>query len=327
MVELYRIKTSGEILELDKAPFSDETKDLEDFVLKNEGILGNIALLNHQITLPDDKRIDIWGIDTLEMRPIVVELKNTVAGLEVIPQILPYYNFVKSNPDTLKFKALSSERFMKKLKALGGDRDKLDKGLEADPRIILVGPSFKQELLDVVDYIKFNLELVEISRYKTEGGEYLVTINKPQTTIASPATVRVMEEWNWEKYGKEGISKKKIGIAKALKEQLDLIVEKEDIDVRPIFRKLYIPYQKGRNNVFWLDLSYTSWTTGDVLLTFKIDRKPDLKNDIKVNHTRTRWLEDYDQFSIFFNKGVDLAPLVRLIKKSYEYVTGEKTET
>jgi len=135
-----------------------------------------------------------------------------------------------------------------------------------------------------------------------------------------------MEKWNWEKYKEEGISDRKINVAKGLKEQLDQVIEKEELDLHPIFRKLYIPYQRGRNNIFWLDLSYTSWTTGDVLLTFKIDKKPDL-TEIKVNHTRTRWLGDYDQFSIFFDKNADLSPIVPLIKKSYQYVTGEKTET
>jgi len=245
MVELYKIKSDGDILEIKKASFSDEVKELENFVLKNEGILGNVALLDHQITIPDGKRIDIWGLDTLDLRPVVIELKNTITGIEVIPQILPYYNFVKSNPDTLKFRALSDEKFMKKLKVLDVDRDKLDKGLDGDPKVILMAPAFKKELLDVVDYIKFDIELVETSRYKTEDGEFLATINKPQVLITPPATVRVREEWNWEKYQKEGISKKKIEIAKGLKEQIDEIIEKENVDLQPIFRKLYIPYQSG----------------------------------------------------------------------------------
>lgn len=323
MVELYRIKKGGEILEVKKVPFLDEPRELENFVMKNEEILGNVALLNHQIMLPDGKRIDIWGLDTLDLRPVIIELKNTLTGIEIIPQILPYYNFVKSNPDALKFRAVSDKKFMKKLRELDVDEKKLSKGFEEDPKVILIAPAFKKELLDVVGYIKFEVELVEISRYKIEEGEFLVIINKPQTEVPLPTTVRVMEEWDWEKYQKEGISEKKIKIAKGLKEKIDEILKRENIDLQPIFRKFYIPYQSGRNNVFWIDVGYTSWTTGDVLITFKLNKKPDLKTE-SIKCTKTKWFEKYNQLGIFFNRVIDLTPLIPIIKRSYEYVTDIK---
>jgi len=327
MSSLYKIKPDGELLEIERAPFSDEPKELENFVMKNERILGNVVLLNRQVMLPNGNRIDIWGLDTLELRPVIVELKNVITGIEIIPQILPYYSFVKSHPDSLKFRALSDEKFMSKLISLEIDREKLDKGLEGDPKVILVAPRFKKELLDVVDYLNFDIDLVEIYRYKTDAGEFLVIVNKPQSTAPAKAAVKVMEEWSWEKYQKEGISEKKIEIAKGIKDQLDVIVKREKIPVEPIFRKLYIPYQSGRSNVFWIDLGYTSWTTGDVLITFYLDKKPDLEAEgIKIEYTKTKWNEEYNLWSIFFNKAVDLSPLIPLIKKSYEYVTGQKVE-
>ena len=293
--------------------------------MKNEKIFGNVAILNHQIVTPDGKRIDIWGLDTLELRPLIIELKNVTTGIEIIPQILPYYNFVKSNPDTLKFNALSDKKFMKKLENLEFDKDKLPKALEGDPKVILIAPSFNKELLDVVDYIKFDVELIEISRYNIDD-EFLATINRPKISTPPPSIVRVMEEWDWEKYKKEGISAKKIKIAQGLKEKLDEIIKTEKIDVQPIFRKLYIPYQSGRNNVFYIDLSYTSWTTGDVRLNFmRFENEPDLKAEgIDIEHTKTRWFKDYAEWSIFFNKIVDLSPLIPLIKRAYENVTGAR---
>lgn len=76
---------------MEKAPFSDEPKELEDFIMKNEEILGDVALLGHQIKLPDGKRIDIWGVDLFDLCPLIIELKNVTVGLEAIPQVLPYY--------------------------------------------------------------------------------------------------------------------------------------------------------------------------------------------------------------------------------------------
>jgi len=325
LTELYKIGSRGQTAKIEKSQFSDEPKELEDFILKNERILGEVVLINRQIELPDKKRIDVWGVDLIELRPLIVELKNVATGLEVIPQILPYYNFVKSNPDTLKFKAFSDSKFMKKIEEWGKSKDELEKGLEQDPKVFIVAPSFENELSDTVNYLKFDTELIEISRYKTDEAEFFVTVSKPQSMITPPATVRVMEEWNWEKYQKEGVAKRKIDIAKGLKEQIDAIVEKEHLNLQPIFRKMYIPYQSGRNNVFWIDLGYTSWETGDVILWFYMAEKPDLRAEgIDIQHTRTKWLKDYNQWMIFFDKTVDLSPLTPVIKRSYEYRTGEK---
>lgn len=326
MIELYKIGSSGQTVKIEKAPFSDEPKELEGFIMKNERILGEVALLNRQIQLPDGKRIDLWGVDLVDLRPLIIELKNVTIGLDIIPQILPYYNFVRSNPDTLKFKAFSDNEFMKKIEKSGKSKDRLEKGLEEDPKVLIIAPSFERELLDVVNYLKFDIELIEISRYKTEENEFFVTVNRPQSTITPPATVRVMEEWTWEKYEKEGISRKKIDVARRLKEQIDAIIQKENLNLQPILRKFYIPYQYGRNNVFWIDLGYTSWERGDIVLVFKLPKEPNLEAEgIKIQYSKKpRWLKDYNQWWIFFSKVVNLSPLTPIIKKSYEYVTGEK---
>lgn len=71
MIELLRIRPDGKIVEIKKSPFSDEPVELENFILDNEGILGNVVLLSHQIATPDGKRIDIWGLDTLDLRPVM----------------------------------------------------------------------------------------------------------------------------------------------------------------------------------------------------------------------------------------------------------------
>jgi hypothetical protein len=326
MAELYKIKPSGTVFEFKKSPFSNETNEMEDFIMNNEKLLGNAALINHQIILPDNKRIDIWGLDLLDLCPIIVELKNVVCGLEVIPQILPYYGFVKSNPDTLKYRALTNDKFMKKLKELDINQEKLTKIIDADPKVILIAPEFTQDLLDTLDYISFKIEPIKITRYEEEVGQFLVTTDRPDLPLNKPITVRVMEDWDWEKYKKEGIANKKIKTANGLKDRIDTIIKDEEIDLKPIFRKLYIPYQIGRNNVFWIDLSYTSWETGDVLICFKLDKKPDLKaENISIECTKSQWKEDYNQWYIFFNKVVDLSPPIPIFKRSYEYVTGAKT--
>jgi len=320
LVELHKIDSKGRVGKLESYPFLDETKEFEDFIMKNGRILGDVALINHQIQIPNDGRIDIWGIDLADLRPVIIELKNEKAGLDIIPQVLLYYKFVKSYPDTLKHKALSNTEFVSRIENMGKSNKQIEESLEADPKIILVAPEFKSELLDAVDYFNIDIEPVELSRYKTENDVFVV-VNRPQSKPSIGGKVITREEWNWEKYEKEGISKRKIDVAKALKGQLDIILKNEKLELEPIFRKLYIPYQHGRNNVFWIDVGYTSWETGDVAIVFNLDIEPSMEG-IKAEHTKTKWFKDVNVLYIFFNKASDLSPFIDLIKKSYHYVTG-----
>ncbi|MHA1381924.1 MAG: hypothetical protein ACTSRG_26435, partial [Candidatus Helarchaeota archaeon] len=274
MSKLYKITSNGEISEIDKAHFSNEIIDLENFIIKNEEILGNVILIERQITISSSKRIDLWGIDYLEVKPVIVELKNVLTGLEIISQIIPYYNFVKLNLDTLKYKATTNKKFNQKLKRIGIEEEKIINNLQDEPKVIIIAPKFKKELLDAINYINFQIEPIELTRYK-KNNEIFVSINRPEIPTP-PSPVRVQEEWDWDKYEKIGISKQKNELAKKLKQSLDEIMETEQIGLHPVFRKLYIPYQNGRNNVVILDLEYTSRTTGDVRLTLKLPEEPNL---------------------------------------------------
>lgn len=321
----YRIK-DGEVSQIEEVPFSNETKELENFVIANERIFGQIAILNHQISTPDGYRIDLWGLDTLDMRPVIIELKNVKTGLEIIPQIIPYYVFVKSNPDTLKFKAITNKKYMEKLKELGINEEKLYGALEEEPKVIIIAPEFEKSLLEAINYWKFIIEPIEISQHKSKDGLLVVNVNRPQISPAPQNVTRVMEDWDWDKYLANGITlAPKNQIAKGLKQEMDNLLKKNQIELEPIFRKGYIPYQSGRNNVFWFNLGYTS-PSGDIVLGFAgIEKKPDLKGaEIVIEHTKERWVEKYHEWNIFFNKVVDLSPLLPIIKKSFEAITGEK---
>ena len=143
MSDLYRIKKNESLEDIEKAPFFlNETRELEDFILQNERIIGTVILLNRQIEIPTGLRIDLWGIDLLDHRPIILELKNVIVGLEVIPQILPYYQFLRQNPDTLKYKALTDERFKQKVKEQEESADTVLSKLEDDPKVIFLNGSW-----------------------------------------------------------------------------------------------------------------------------------------------------------------------------------------
>jgi len=326
MIELYKIINSEFVEKIVVDPFSDEVNDLENFIISNEKILGNILLLDRQIIIPDGKRIDLWGIDFLERKPIVVELKNNKTGLEILEQILPYYNFVNINPDTFKSRILQNEEFIEKMQDVDLAKSELNLIFQQPPRIILVAPEFEKELLEVVDYLKFEVELIKIIRYKDSNKKNYIAIERPQALVREPQIVKgVQEEWNWEKY-KEMFSDTKIEIAKNLKLQLDELIDKHSIPIEPVFRKGYIPYKHGRRNIMWIDLNYTSWETGDVVIGFTLDEEINLeKMEINIDANNIKWREKYSNFSLFFDKKVDLSPIIPIIKKAFFEITGKST--
>jgi hypothetical protein len=321
MNDLYKIDKSGKVMELAKFNFTDETNDLENFILHNEQVIGKVALLNRQITLPNSLRIDLWGVDLDELRPVIVELKNVICGLEIIPQILPYFQFVKLNPDTLRLKAISDKSFENKLKASRESSENVTELIEGDPKVIIVAPGFKQELLDTIGYLSIDIEIIQITRFKTDQGEIVVNVDRPILQEDLPASVRIMEEWSWEKYLKFGISKSKVELAQFVYSEILKIIETENLILIPIFRKLYIPFQIGRKNVFWIDLSYTSYENGDIVVGFKLDSEINLDTlKIQLAYSKTKWFENYKQFYVFFNKKVDLKEIITIIKMSLDYL-------
>jgi hypothetical protein len=321
MTDLYKIDKNGKTIELEKFKFANETKDLEDFIMNNEQVIGKVALLNRQITLPNNQRIDVWGIDLDDLRPVIVELKNVICGLEIIPQILPYYQFVKLNPDTIKLKALSDKSFESKLKSTRDNTENIANLIEGDPKIILVAPGFKPELMETIGYLSIDVDIIQISRFKTDHGELIVNIERPISKENTPAVVRTMEDWSWEKYQKIGISKSKCELAHKLYDRLFELNEKHNYNLKPIFRKLYIPFQSGRNNIFWIDLSYTSYENGDITLVFKMDKEFDIASlSPKLEFSKLKWFEKYKQLYVHFNKDVDISSIASLIEESMNYV-------
>ena len=93
---------------------------------------------------------------------------------------------------------------------------------------------------------------------------------------------------------------------------------------------MHIPYQIWKNNVFCIDLSYTLLETDDVLICFKLDKKPDLKvESIQIECTKSQWKEDHNQWYVFFNKSTDISPLISIqdFCTFYNYSESYKEET
>ena len=198
MVELFKIGQNGQLVEIKKDLIADtKLTELKNFVLKNERILGNIALLNNELE-NSDKRFEYFlGVDVNNLHPVIVELRNVVTGIEAISQIMPYFYYLKSNPDALKFSISSNIKFMKKLEGMKVDLEKLKMGLGEEPKMILIAPAFKKEFLEMINQIKFEIYCIEIIRYRSEEGETILSINKPQIHVPTSSAFQIKGIWEY----------------------------------------------------------------------------------------------------------------------------------
>jgi hypothetical protein len=141
----------------------------------------------------------------------------------------------------------------------------------------------------------------------------------PESVVAK---TRVMEEYDWDKYKVLGIGDKKLNESKMLFELSQDIIKDEGLALTSIFRKLYIPFQYSNMNVFWIDLRYTSYEKGGAFLVFKMNEEPDRREYGIADNVKTKWFSKYKEWGLYYNETIKKETVVKLIKKSYEYIVG-----
>lgn len=159
-------------------PFEIE-EHLEDLLAANLSLIGDLTPLGRQInTGTGDKRIDILAIDS-EGAICVIELKRGVVGSDVLQQVLGYVSWVRHNPSAIE------SLWLKK-------NDKpADLEIEfakLNVRSIIAGSQVTPSVLKDSDLLNFNVEFLEINRYRT-GDSTLVTVRRLSPALLKPPSV------------------------------------------------------------------------------------------------------------------------------------------
>jgi len=247
MARLYRLGSSGELIEASEKPFSYETTDMEEFVKKNSKILGDLIVFGEQvISSGRDKRTDLLALSK-DGDVVIIELKKDLATKDYLGQVLGYRNFWK--------------RSLEAVKNLWNDFKEKPEGIEPDfsnfdPKILLVAPDFDPELVEIVSLESLPIEFAEISRYEHKDSTFVLVdrIEAPETRIGP---VRGQIEYGWDWYASEvARSDLEIQLAKSLYDQLTKLKEKNDWKVTPKFNKWYIAFKYGYRNVFTLEFKH-----------------------------------------------------------------------
>jgi RecB family endonuclease NucS len=299
---------------LSPKPFLDEVHDMGEFIKKHPEIFGEDArIISQEIAHgPDDRRVDFLVYYPDEDLIGIVELKREAANEKVLLQTLRYADWLKKNPDTLKYAIARSKQ--------GIDPEKLDlKSL----KIVIIAPKISTYAVELSQYIQeFEFEFIQLQRFVDNKGEDLAVIEPVEAEVRkySPSTQRL--EYSDEFYAQKGIGKKQLDALNIAKEQLTGICEREGFKLNPKNVKGAIKFQTASGkNVFTIAIRkqkdhYLRIVLGQAYLLKSVDVPAKVKAAIKQSSKNRRvWSVPLTQFP--------LQRLLPLLRDAYREVAGE----
>lgn len=162
---------------LTPAPFSDEVHDMGDFVNAHPEILGDdVQIISRELEHgTDGRRLDFLVYDTESNQPGLVELKKDVADEKFLLQTLRYADWLRSNPDTIRYQ-LSRQQV---------DLDPDDVG--GDIKIYIVAPRILPVVAELAQYIQgFEFAFIQLERFQGTDGDYLAAVTPLEVPNRTP---------------------------------------------------------------------------------------------------------------------------------------------
>ena len=303
MVNLYW-KNKNQIKDVEEKRFINEA-DFEKFIFDNQSILGgDISIIHRQVRSGTKDGIpDMIGIDT-DNRICIIELKNSEAVEEIVPQALQYAIWAETNPDSIKSLWLECKNKPEDLKP---DWDNLD------IRILLVAPSFKPNVLKMSKKINYPVELYKVHRYGIADEEF-ISVEVLEFDDKKVITTKAKEEWTWDYYEKEH-SKESMLQFKNIVTQIEDYCKKQGWNIPYNLNKYYTGFKSGTRVVFCVAWSSSyNWN-----IKFKITKEDAM--DFKSENWELQRYDNIFKEALFKAKKptqADVRELSDLFKKAYE---------
>jgi hypothetical protein len=167
MPSLHWKRTATQTINIETAAYKSE-QEFEQDVFQTPEVLGDIYLLKRQVRGGAKRGIpDIVGID-IDGRICIVEMKNIPIDATVIPQLLEYAIWAESNPDSIKSLWLEAKK---------RPADREINWETPEVRVIVVAPSVDKETLDHVNKVNYQIDLIEITRWRN-GSQTWLLVNR-----------------------------------------------------------------------------------------------------------------------------------------------------
>jgi hypothetical protein len=297
-------------------PFEDEVHDMADFVSEHPQSLGNdIVIICRELqvgTSNDSRRIDYLVYDTELNQVGIVELKNKVADEKVLLQTLRYANWIRNNPDTVRYQI--------KKQNIEVDAEEID---TENIKVIIVAPKISQTLAELCQYITaFDFEFIRLQRFKDEAGEvYAVTdILEIETDEPTPSKPRGDYDLIW--FQAQGVRQKQMDdLEKAISLLYNIVKENGwGLNIRYVKWAVRFQTSSGRN-AFYIGVRKTQnhiirFPLGADFDPESLEMKPEVKKKLKQHRGSSRWWRMPLDTS-------HLNDLIPLLKASYEAIVNK----
>jgi hypothetical protein len=287
-------------------PFRTE-EEFETTVFTTAELLKDIFLLKRQVRGGNKPGIpDIIGLDR-EGTVCIIEMKNTEVDADVIPQVLKYAVWAKTNPDSIKSLWLQCDEKPENI-APGWDHLQV--------RILIIAPTIHRSTLAVVDSITHSVELLEVKRW-VEGTNQFLLMHKlePETTGTRTRPVSGARTYDEAFYKSERNSKSVDDFLRYC-HQLEALARKQGWQLEMKFNRRYCTFKAGFPQVFGIHW----WGTKSFGFFAKLTRAEAARFTPKPDDYEDRWKNANYKIDPGKTKAEDLLPIFRY---AYEKFAGK----
>ena len=312
MGNLIKIEGKNDFLNMNEIPMHPE-EEIEKMLWENKGILGSdIYLLSRQITsYGGSDRIDILGLDS-DNNIVIVEVKDEEVDERVISQVMRYAFWVETNPDSVKTLYLEKK-----------DKEEdfeFDWSQKPSIRILIVAPSFNQDIRKLVGKVNYEIELIELKKFN-DGKNDLIFVNQLDSQEVKPykaSTLRYSGEYGEEFY-KSQRNPNSVPIFLKIADLMGEYIKNKGWNLVRSNNKNYISFKYGFPvvcGVKWIG-------SKSLALFFKISKET--AESIKIqDFPLLRYEDQWNEASYKIDSvNLDLTKFDKLFEASYKSISGK----
>lgn len=295
-------------------PFEDEVHDMADFIVAHPEILGaEVSILARELQVPTivgQKRMDFLAFDTENTQIDIVELKNSFADEKVLLQTLRYANWIRNNPDTIRYHI--------KKQGLNINAEEIDTD---SIKVIIIAPKVSHTLAELCQYITaFDFEFLQIQRFKDAKEKVYAVTNRLEVETIEPVPTRSQGTYDLRWYNEQSVREQQIQDLQKAIDALSSICEQKSWDLGVRYVKWSVRFQTpGGRNAFNIDVRKTQnhrlWIfLGEDFDMSKSGMPEKVKNAIQHKKGSRWWETDLvvDEIGI----------LIPLLEIAYQNITG-----
>ena len=284
-------------------------RDFEEYVFKNQDLLGDIIIIYRQIRSGTRQGIpDMLGVDP-DGNICLIEMKNVQVSEDVLPQVLSYAVWAETNPDSIKAIWLEAKN---KPEDINIDWDSIQ------IRIIIIAPSFNPNVLRMSSKINYAVDLIQIQRFSDDQDEFILVETLEDTSHKKVGITKPMGDWSWEYY-EENHGKEATAEFKKAVDALAAFVKEQKWNLTYNLNKYYTGFKLGYKIVYSVQ-----WDS-----TQKWSLKLKIPEEVAKNYTGHKWA--YQRYDKSFNDAIfrtlsgnyeNIDELKDLLILAYKHVSG-----